>query len=86
MTSGDAKGIGRKVLEELDDFLGSNYKELSSHGVSGIYDGLWNTLKKFAGHSQGFHGLTEFIILRVLYYSLGGSDAFTRDLKTSSLW
>ena len=75
-------------LESIDKFIRENLNVLTGKNLSDFYITLFNNLKnKYFGGSWGFNGVTEFLILRILYYI--GSEKYgkpqvnkiTRDIK-----
>lgn len=64
--------IGSKFLKGMDDFLRDNWGKLTCNEIYEIYFGFFEKLKDFVGNSNGFTGLSEFLIFRFLYYQLDG--------------
>ena len=57
------------ILEEaLDRFVKDNIDSLTGRDLANFYRQLFEKLKEYFGGSWGFNGVTEFLILRVLYY------------------
>jgi hypothetical protein len=80
----NALKIGKRFLKELDGFLAANYPILKCRDIHQIYFTFWNDLKCFKGNSNGFTGLSEYLIFRFLYHQLGDSfkaEEFTHDTK-----
>ena len=69
----DIFDINRGYLEEMDKFIKKNYQTLRCSDVFDIYSQFRQSLKDFRGTSNGFTGLSEFLIFRFLYHQLGGS-------------
>jgi hypothetical protein len=68
-----SKSIGRSYLENLDRYLNDNLQTLKCSDIYDIYDQfVFCDLKEFRGNSNGFTGLSEFLIFRFLYNQLGG--------------
>jgi hypothetical protein len=65
--------IGRCFLEGIDKFIKENLWTLTCSQIHKIYYDFFNDLKKFKGNSNGFTGLSEYLIFRSLYNLLGGS-------------
>jgi len=67
-----AVNISRYVddfLGVLDLFVSANIDELTGEDLSRFYSEVFNGLKeRYFGGSWGFEGVTEFLILRALYY------------------
>lgn len=56
-------------LRVLDSFVSENIDELTGKDLSRFYSKVFVMLKeKYFGGSWGFEGITEFLVLRVLYY------------------
>lgn len=64
-------GVGSNFLKELDIHIQKNWADLKCDDVSQIYWDFWNTLKPFKGNSNGFTGLSEYLIMRILLHKLG---------------
>ncbi len=84
MTNTDTSNIGRKFLEEVDSYLKANCQNLTCADIHDIYFQFFNDLKEFKGNSNGFTGLSEYLIFRLLYHLLGGS--FSQRQITPDLW
>jgi len=65
--------IGRRFLEEVDSYVKNNLPTLTCMQVYDFYYRFFYDLKKFKGNSNGFTGLSEYLIFRSLYHLLGGS-------------
>jgi hypothetical protein len=79
--------IGVKFLEELDILIAENWRNLRCNQVHDMYFDFWRKLKNLKGNSNGFNGLSELLILRILYQHLGGfehKDGFKKDLEKRS--
>jgi len=84
MDIADALRIGTAFLKRLDIFLAANWQNLTCGQVYEIYRQFSNDLKDLKGNATGFTGLSEFLILRVLYHQLGGNfekRAITQDVS-----
>ncbi|MEO0122157.1 MAG: hypothetical protein ABIK41_05380 [candidate division WOR-3 bacterium] len=66
----EAHNIGLEFLQRMDAYLRQNLHSLSCGDICNIYLTFWENLKNFRGTSEGFTGLAEFLIFRVLYHLL----------------
>lgn len=69
----EARKIGLDFLQGLDDYLAENLDDLRWSDVFEIYFDFYSDMKKYKGNSNGFTGLSEYIIFRYIYHLLGGS-------------
>jgi hypothetical protein len=79
----DGLSIGRAFLEEIDKYIEKNLSNLTCDDIWKMYFEFFNDLKDFKGNSNGFTGLSEYLLFRSLYHLLGGSFSktqITRDL------
>ncbi len=65
--------IGRRFLEDFDSYVKNNLRRLTCADIYDLYDHFFYDLEEFKGNSNGFTGLSEYLIFRVLYHLLGGS-------------
>jgi len=65
--------MGKEFLEEIDNFLAHHYQTLKCSDISDIYFQFSSELKKLKGNSNGFTGLSEYLIFRFFCHLLGGS-------------
>jgi len=65
--------MGKKFLQEIDDFLANNCRTLKCSDIHNIYSQFCLALKDFKGNAHGFTGLSEYLIFRFFYHLLGGS-------------
>jgi len=64
--------IGQNFLRDLDGFIHKEWLKLTCDDIHKIYSDFIFELKKYKGNSNGFHGLSEFLIFRYLFHKLGG--------------
>jgi len=76
--------IGRRFLEEVDSYVKTNLRRLTCSQIYDLYYRFFYDLKEFKGNSNGFTGLSEYLIFRSLYHLLGGS--FKRKKASGSNW
>jgi hypothetical protein len=76
--------IGRRFLEEVDSYIKDNLRTLTCSQIRDFYYRFFDDLKDFKGNSNGFTGLSEYLIFRSLYHLLGGS--FKRKKASGSNW
>jgi hypothetical protein len=65
--------IGMRFLEEVDSYVKNNLWRLTCSQIYDFYYRFFDDLKRFKGNSNGFTGLSEYLIFRTLYHLLGGS-------------
>jgi hypothetical protein len=59
--------MGEKFLKEIDHYLANNYQNLTCNDIHDMYfDFIFKVLKDFKGNSNGFTGLSEYLIFRFL--------------------
>jgi hypothetical protein len=75
--------VGKHFLNQLSDYLHQNSNQITCSGVYKIYFDFWDALKCYKGNSNGFTGLSELLILRVLLEYLGGGELepLTKDVR-----
>lgn len=66
--------IGKKFLEDTETYLRRNIHRLRCNDIHNAYSGFFDVLKEFKGNSNGFTGLSEYLIFRFLYYLMGTFD------------
>lgn len=75
--------FGRKLFEEIDQYISAQYRELTCDDIHRIYFQFFKDMKDFKGNSNGFTGLSEYLLFRSVFHLLGGSfepRQITRDL------
>lgn len=78
------QAIGTNFLKEVDSFIAQHLKKIQCKDIYDMYSNFYWDLKFFQGNSNGFTGLSEYLIFRFIYNLLGGSftvKSKTRDLK-----
>lgn len=68
-----ARQICNNFLIGLDGFLKDNLDSLTCADVNNIYSDFYTDLKEYKGNSNGFTGLSEYLIFRFIYHLLGCS-------------
>src|SRR5574341_84731 len=76
--------MGRRFLEEIDSYIKKYLRTWTCSQVHEFYFRFFYDLKEFKGNSNGFTGLSEYLIFRSLYHLLGGS--FNRKNISGSNW
>jgi hypothetical protein len=74
----------RRFLEEIDYFIKENLRTLTCSQIYEFYFRFFYDLKDFKGNSNGFTGLSEYLIFRSIFHLLGGS--FSRKNAFGSNW
>ncbi len=72
MPEANISNIGNQFLQGIDRYLADNYLNLKCADIPNMYFQFTRSLKKFKGNSNGFTGLSEYLIFRFLYHWLGG--------------
>ncbi len=72
--------IIKSFLQDLDEYIQKNIATLSCSDIKSTYGQLFESSKLYRGNSNGFTGLAEFLVFRVLYHSMG--ELFTRSEYT----
>jgi len=62
----------QKFLEELDEYFLQNWKHLTGADIYHFYDAVFKILKEVKGNSNGFTGLSELLIWKIVWHQLGG--------------
>ena len=78
--------IGRRFLESIDTLLKMNCNTLECNDIAEIYFKFFKTLKQFRGNSSGFTGLSEFLVFRTLYHTLGGRFKGPMEKEMKRTW
>lgn len=65
--------FGRKFLEDIDQYISTRYDKLTCDDIWNIYFRFFEDMKEFKGNSNGFTGLSEYLLFRSVYHLLGGS-------------
>jgi Holliday junction resolvase len=78
----DSRIICFNFLRDLDEFLRENLDNLTCSDINKMYSNFFMELKDFKGNSNGFSGLSEYIIFRFIFHLLGGF--FDRKLITAT--
>lgn len=65
--------ICKIFLQEIDDYFAENLEYITCSELYDHYAYMFQTLKEFKGNSNGFTGLSEYLIFRFIYNLLGGS-------------
>ena len=86
MSKVSPSNIGRRFLEEIDRYLEINRHNLRCADIHNIYSQFFKDLKEFKGNSNGFTGLSEYLVFRFLYHVLGGRFDRRRVPNSSDLW
>lgn len=76
--------VGRDFLIGIDFYIKENLTNITCSDIHDCYFDFFYDLKEFQGNSNGFTGLSEYLLFRFFYHLLGGS--FTRIQKTEGLW
>jgi hypothetical protein len=76
--------IIESFLRNLDENIQKNIATLSCSDIKNAYDQLFESSKQYRGNSNGFTGLAEFLVFRVLYHSMG--EVFTRSEYTDDTY
>ena len=63
----------KNFLDELDNYIKQNINNLECNDIFHLYSDYFDSLKDYMGNSNGFTGLSELIIFRVVYHLLGGN-------------
>ena len=84
MNKTNAKDICKKFLENIDNYIAENWRNIRCADIHDMYFQFSQDLKEFKGNSNGFTGLSEYLVFRFLYHQLGGS--FEREQITRDLW
>ncbi len=61
---------GYHVFDKIDQYLNFNYDKLTTRDISNLYYGVFDAQKHLRGSSGGFTGFSEFLIFRLLVYTL----------------
>jgi len=77
----DGRSIGRAFLEEIDKYIEKNLNNLTCDDICKVYFDFFKDLKEFKGNSNGFTGLSEYLLFRFLYHLLGGSFSKTQTTR-----
>lgn len=75
--------FGKQFLEEIDQYISTRYNKLTCDDIWNIYFQFFQDMKELKGNSNGFTGLSEYLLFRSIYHLLGGSFKqvkITRDL------
>lgn len=72
-TECDDFNICRNFLVEMDNYCANNLNNLTCCDIFDIYASFFQDLKIYKGNSNGFTGLSEYLIFRYIYHLLGGS-------------
>lgn len=78
------QGICKNFLIDIDNFIAENLFKTKCSDMYDVYSKFFWDLKLFQGNSNGFTGLSEYLIFRFLYNQLGGLfkiRAKTKDLN-----
>ncbi len=86
MLEANISKIGKQFLEEIDHYLANNYRNLKCADISNMYFQFFQDLKEFKGNSNGFTGLSEYLIFRFLYHLLGGEFERKKIPDSHELW
>ncbi len=62
-----------QFLEEVDQYISARYKTLTCDNICAIYFQFFQDMKALKGNSNGFTGLSEYLVFRSVYHLLGGS-------------
>lgn len=84
ITSNNAPPFGKKFLEDIDEYISRQYLALTCDDIGKIYFQFFEDMKFFKGNSNGFTGLSEYLIFRLLYHLLGGD--FKAEPISESHW
>jgi hypothetical protein len=76
--------IGRRFLEDIDSYIKNNLRTLTCSQIRDLYSRFFDDLKVLKGNSNGFTGLSEYLVFRSLYHLLGGG--FKRENASGSHW
>lgn len=78
------QGICKNFLIDIDNFISENLFKIKCSDMYDVYSKFFWDLKIFQGNSNGFTGLSEYLIFRFIYNQLGGSFKIrekTKDLN-----
>jgi len=64
--------LGETFLVEVDEYVRKRLYTLKCTDIHSLYFRFFDILKKYRGNSNGFTGLSEYLIFRFLYHQLGG--------------
>jgi len=78
--------IGQNFLESIDALIKTNCNDLECNDLAEIYFKFFDTLKQFRGNSSGFTGLSEFLVFRTLYHTLGGRLKGPKEKEVKRTW
>jgi hypothetical protein len=84
LLTGGVPQFGKKFLEDIDRYIAERYTKLTCNDVWKIYNQFFYDMKEFKGNSNGFTGLSEYLIFRSVYHFLGGP--FDQVEKTNDLY
>lgn len=76
--------LSRDFLGGIDSYVKENLMDITCCDIFDFYFDFFYDLKEFQGNSNGFTGLSEYLLFRFFYHWLGGS--FSRVQKTTGLW
>lgn len=65
--------FGKQFLGEVDRYLKEHWQTVTGNDLFQIYMGLLRASQALRGNSSGWTGLAPFLLLRVLYFQLGGA-------------
>ena len=80
------QNIGRMFLAEIDEYLAKNLQNITCADIEQIYSQFFEDLKEYKGNSNGFTGLSEYLIFRLLYHLLGVSFERENAKDSEILW
>ena len=69
----EGKNPLKNFLGELDNYIKQNLNDFECDHIFHLYSDYFKALKDYMGNSNGFTGLSELIIFRVVYHLLGGN-------------
>lgn len=80
---GSIPHFGKKFFHMIDQYISKRYCKLTRDDIHRIYFQFSQDMKDFKGNSNGFTGLSEYLLFRLVFHLLGGSferRQITRDL------
>ena len=74
--------FGADFLKAIDRHIATNYRTMSCSNLAAVFWDTFEAMKEETGTSGGFPGLTEYLLFRFVYHSMGAR--FERELRTGA--